>query len=51
MEEKPKNIIDLKPYLTAAALKEFNEKFIEKLKQGSTEDKIAAAKLENQNVT
>lgn len=45
--DKPTNIIDLNPILKAERVKEFNAKFLEKLRKGSTEDKIMAAQLEN----
>lgn len=45
--EAPKNIIDLNPLLKAERVREFNEKFIAKLKKGSTEDKAMAAILES----
>lgn len=43
----PTNIIDINPLLKAEKVREFNARFLAKLKQGSTEDKIAAAQLEN----
>jgi hypothetical protein len=45
--EKPNNIIDINPLLKAEKIREFNEKFLAKLKAGSTQDKISAAQLEN----
>lgn len=47
MTNAPDNIIDLNPLLKEQKVREFNKKFLEKLKRGSTEDKIAAAQLEN----
>lgn len=46
--DKPSNIIDLNPFLKEAKIREFNEKFLAKLRQGSEADKIVAAQSEQE---